>query len=80
MARDAAFRSWQSDRANHHRRAENISNDLGTAVNVQAMVFGNLGETSGTGVIPDAHPRRQYCLLKRIRQNQATPNRQCSSK
>jgi len=50
MARDAVFRSWNNDRARHYRRMNNISDDLGTAVNVQAMVFGNLGETSGTGV------------------------------
>jgi pyruvate, orthophosphate dikinase len=50
MARDAVFRSWQNDRARHYRRINNISDELGTAVNVQAMVFGNLGETSGTGV------------------------------
>jgi len=50
MARDAVFRSWQNDRAKHYRRINNISDELGTAVNVQAMVFGNLGETSGTGV------------------------------
>ena len=50
MARDAVFRSWNNDRAKLYRRINNISDDLGTAVNVQAMVFGNLGETSGTGV------------------------------
>ena len=50
MARDAVFRSWNNDRAKHYRRINNISDDLGTAVNVQAMVFGNLGDTSGTGV------------------------------
>ena len=50
MARDAVFRSWQNDRAKHYRRINNIDDMLGTAVNVQAMVFGNLGETSGTGV------------------------------
>ncbi|MFZ0798894.1 MAG: pyruvate, phosphate dikinase, partial [Terriglobales bacterium] len=50
MARDAVFRSWNNDRARHYRRINNISDDLGTAVNVQAMVFGNLGDTSGTGV------------------------------
>ncbi len=50
MARDAVFRSWNNDRARHYRRMNNISDDLGTAVNVQAMVFGNLGDTSGTGV------------------------------
>src|SRR5579872_6183430 len=50
MARDAVFRSWQNDRARHYRRINNIDDMLGTAVNVQAMVFGNLGDTSGTGV------------------------------
>src|SRR5450631_3958677 len=50
MSRDAVFRSWQNDRAKHYRRINNIDDMLGTAVNVQAMVFGNLGETSGTGV------------------------------
>jgi pyruvate, orthophosphate dikinase len=50
MARDAVFRSWQNERAKHYRRINNIDDMLGTAVNVQAMVFGNLGETSGTGV------------------------------
>ena len=50
LARDAVFRSWQNERAKHYRRINNISDDLGTAVNVQAMVFGNLGDTSGTGV------------------------------
>ncbi len=50
MARDAVFQSWENDRAKYYRRLNNISDDLGTAVNVQAMVFGNLGETSGTGV------------------------------
>jgi pyruvate, orthophosphate dikinase len=50
MARDAVFRSWNNARAQHYRRMNNISDDLGTAVNVQCMVFGNLGETSGTGV------------------------------
>ncbi len=50
MARDAVFRSWQNERAKHYRRINNIDDMLGTAVNVQAMVFGNLGDTSGTGV------------------------------
>jgi pyruvate,orthophosphate dikinase len=50
MARDAVFRSWQNDRAKHYRRINSIDDMLGTAVNVQAMVYGNLGETSGTGV------------------------------
>ncbi len=50
MARDAVFRSWKNDRAKHYRRMNNIDDAIGTAVNVQSMVFGNLGETSGTGV------------------------------
>ncbi len=49
-ARDAVFRSWQNDRAKTYRRINHIDDWLGTAVNVQAMVFGNLGENSGTGV------------------------------
>jgi pyruvate, orthophosphate dikinase len=50
MARDAVFRSWNNDRARYYRKQNKISEDLGTAVNVQAMVFGNMGETSATGV------------------------------
>ena len=49
-ARDAVFRSWFNDRAAHYRKMNQISDRLGTAVSVQAMVFGNLGETSATGV------------------------------
>ncbi len=50
LAIEAVFRSWNTERAQLYRRRERIADDLGTAVNVQAMVFGNLGETSGTGV------------------------------
>jgi pyruvate,orthophosphate dikinase len=46
----AVFRSWQSDRANVYRRLNSIPHNWGTAVNVQAMVFGNMGDTSATGV------------------------------
>jgi pyruvate,orthophosphate dikinase len=46
----AVFRSWNTPRAVHYRRLERISDEWGTAVNVQAMVFGNLGEDSATGV------------------------------
>ena len=46
----AVFGSWESDRAKVYRRLNNIPGDWGTAVNVQAMVFGNMGETSATGV------------------------------
>jgi len=47
---DAVFRSWTGDRAVAYRRREGIADDLGTAVNVQAMVFGNRDDRSGTGV------------------------------
>ncbi|WP_068400460.1 pyruvate, phosphate dikinase [Kribbia dieselivorans] len=50
MAVLAVFRSWMGERAVLYRRQERIPHDLGTAVNVQAMVFGNLSEDSGTGV------------------------------
>jgi len=50
MARDAVFRSWNNPRAISYRRLNNIPSDLGTAVNIQAMVYGNMGQTSGTGV------------------------------
>src|SRR5579862_59588 len=50
MAIEAVFRSWYNPRAATYRRMNKISDDLGTAVNVQAMVFGNMGDTSGTGV------------------------------
>jgi pyruvate,orthophosphate dikinase len=50
MAIEAVFRSWYNDRAITYRRMSKIPDDLGTAVNVQTMVFGNMGETSGTGV------------------------------
>ncbi|MDZ4169549.1 MAG: pyruvate, phosphate dikinase [Coriobacteriia bacterium] len=47
---EAVFRSWMNDRAVYYRQMEKIADDLGTAVNVQTMVFGNKGETSATGV------------------------------
>ena len=50
MSIEAVFRSWYNQRAATYRRMNKISDDLGTAVNVQTMVFGNMGETSGTGV------------------------------
>jgi len=52
----AVFLSWGSDRAIMYREAEGITGLLGTAVNVQAMVFGNMGETSGTGVCFTRNP------------------------
>lgn len=50
MAIEAVFKSWNTERAILYRRREKIPNDLGTAVNICTMVFGNMGETSGTGV------------------------------
>ena len=50
LARDAVFRSWMNDRAVYYRKQNRIPDDLGTAVSVQAMVFGNMGDTSATGV------------------------------
>jgi pyruvate,orthophosphate dikinase len=49
-ARDAVFRSWMNDRAIYYRKQNDIPHDIGTAVNVQSMVFGNMGDDSGTGV------------------------------
>jgi pyruvate,orthophosphate dikinase len=46
----AVFRSWNGDRAKAYRRREHIADDLGTAVNIVTMVFGNMGSDSGTGV------------------------------
>ena len=48
---EAVWRSWDSRRAKRYRRHASISDDLGTAVTVQAMVFGNRDELSGTGVV-----------------------------
>ena len=50
MSRDAVFRSWWTPKASYYRKMEKIPDDIGTAANVQAMVFGNLGDTSATGV------------------------------
>ncbi len=52
----AVFGSWNSERAIKYRKIENITGLLGTAVNVQAMVFGNMGNTSGTGVAFTRNP------------------------
>ena len=48
---EAVFKSWNNDRAKIYRQLNNIPSEVGTAVNVQLMVFGNLGDTSGTGVV-----------------------------
>ena len=50
LAVEAVFRSWNNPRAIVYRRLNDIDNNLGTAVNIQSMVFGNMGNTSGTGV------------------------------
>ena len=50
MSRDAVFRSWMNPRAQEYRRIYDIPDHIGTAVNVQMMVFGNTGDRSGTGV------------------------------
>jgi len=50
LAVEAVFRSWNNDRAIIYRRTEKIPDEIGTAVNIQAMVFGNLGDDCGTGV------------------------------
>ena len=52
----AVFRSWNNDRAILYRKLNGIPGDLGTAVNVQSMVFGNMGDTSGTGVAFTRNP------------------------
>jgi pyruvate,orthophosphate dikinase len=56
MSIDAVFGSWNNDRAIIYRRINDIKGLLGTAVNVQAMVFGNMGDTSGTGVCFTRNP------------------------
>ena len=53
---DAVFDSWMSNRAITYRRLNNIAEDIGTAVNVQAMVFGNTGDNSATGVVFTRNP------------------------
>ena len=50
MSRDAVFRSWWNPKASYYRKMEKIPDEVGTAANVQAMVFGNLGDSSATGV------------------------------
>ena len=56
QAVNAVFRSWDNPRAIYYRRMNDIPGDWGTAVNVQAMVFGNMGDTSGTGVAFTRNP------------------------
>ncbi|WP_026697864.1 pyruvate, phosphate dikinase [Alkalicoccus chagannorensis] len=56
LAVEAVFQSWYNDRAVFYRRVHHIDHSLGTAVNVQSMVFGNMGDTSGTGVAFTRNP------------------------
>jgi pyruvate,orthophosphate dikinase len=56
LAIEAVFRSWDSDRARTYRQKEGIPDDIGTAVTIQAMVFGNRGSDSGTGVLFTRNP------------------------
>ena len=56
MAVEAVFRSWNSDRARAYRSREHIPDDLGTAVTVQAMIFGNWGDDSASGVLFTRNP------------------------
>jgi len=58
LAIKAVFDSWDNPRAKIYREIHNIPDDLGTAVNIQSMVFGNMGETSGTGVAFTRDPAR----------------------
>jgi pyruvate,orthophosphate dikinase len=55
-ATEAVFESWNTRRAMDYRNASNIPHNLGTAVNIVTMVFGNMGETSGTGVVMSRNP------------------------
>jgi len=64
LATEAVFKSWNGKRAVDYRRATNIPDDLGTAVNIVTMVFGNMGDDSGTGVAftrnPSTGERKMY--------------------
>lgn len=63
MAIEAVFGSWNNDRARIYRRLNEIPHDLGTGVNIQSMVFGNMGDTSGTGVAFTRNPSTGENLL-----------------
>lgn len=56
LATQAVFKSWNNSRARIYRRLHEIPDNLGTAVNIQSMVFGNMGDTSGTGVAFSRNP------------------------
>lgn len=59
----AVFRSWENPRANYYRKINGIPSEWGTAVNVQSMVYGNMGDTSGTGVAFTRNPATGENLL-----------------
>ena len=59
----AVFRSWDNPRAIYYRRMNDIPSSWGTAVNVQSMVFGNMGDTSGTGVAFSRNPSTEETKL-----------------
>ncbi len=67
MAIKAVFDSWYGDRAVTYRRLHGIPDDLGTACNIVAMVFGNMGENSGTGVgftrDPSTGEKKFFCRV-----------------
>ena len=63
LAIEAVFRSWRSERAVFYRKLNHISDEMGTAVTVQAMVFGNLGMDSGTGVGFTRNPSNGEALV-----------------
>ncbi|ABR49159.1 pyruvate, phosphate dikinase [Alkaliphilus metalliredigens QYMF] len=63
MSVEAVFKSWNNPRANVYRKLNDIPKSLGTAVNIQSMVFGNMGETSGTGVAFTRNPSTGEKLL-----------------
>lgn len=63
MAIEAVFRSWNNDRAIIYRNLNKIDHDLGTAVNIQSMVFGNMGNDCGTGVAFTRNPSTGENLL-----------------
>ena len=65
LATEAVFKSWNGKRAIDYRRATNIPDDLGTAVNIVTMVFGNMGWDSGTGVAftRNPPPAKRSCMV-----------------
>ena len=73
----AVFRSWDNPRANVYRRDNDIPYSWGTAVNVQMMAFGNMGETSGTGVAFTRNPATGEKKLYRRVPDERTGRRRC---